>query len=259
MTENHTEFTGAGSETDPLTFTVRLPAPDAVDVAIGGLAKTAKDYAAAFSRNADLSSNLPADVRQIVSGASDAITSTLQTAYSARVKADNFRNDLSLYPQGREMLANEATKTAVDAVAESFAKADDQLQVASAVTYEAARPRISPNEAMPARADLAMITKRHGNSLGTLVDALRGLAQRSDAVGALVADQGYLGDFLTAQGIDPDMREAILTAVSHEVVKAASLSGDPARAAAARTNLALTELRKARVAANSFTRLILQR
>lgn len=259
MTENPPEFTGAGSETDPLTFTVRQPAPDPVDVAIGGLAKTAKDHAAAFSAAADMSSNLPADVRQIVVSASDAITSTLQTAYSARVKADSLRNDVTLYPQGREMLADEATKAAVDAVAESFAKADDQVQVASALTYEAARPRISADEAMPARADLAMITQRHASNPGALADALKGLAQRGDAVGALVADQRYLGDFLTAQGVDADMRAAILTAVSHEVVRAASLSGDPARAAAARTNLALTELRKARTAASAFTHHILQR
>ncbi|WP_411150213.1 hypothetical protein [Streptomyces sp. A30] len=260
MTETPTEFTGTGSQSDPLTFNAMRPStPDQADRAVAGLASITTTHAANFSSSADLSANLPADVREIVSKASSAITSTLATARNARVKADSFRNDATLYPEGRELLAGEAVKAAVGQVTESFEQADTQIQIASALTYEAARPTISADAAMPARADLQMMTARHKNDPGGLVDTLKRLAQRSDGVGALVADQGYLRDFLDARGVEPDTRDAILTTVGAQMVQAAAVSGDPKRAAAARTNLALTELRKARIAATSFTRHLLQR
>ncbi|GGX12667.1 hypothetical protein [Streptomyces chartreusis] len=259
MTETPLEFTGAGTEADPLTFDAMRPStPDQADASIAGLATTAKGHAAAFSSNADLSSALPADLRDIVRDASMAITSTLSTARDARTKADSIRNDVQIYPQGRELLAGEAIKTATNKVAESFESADAKLEVATALTYEAARPLISPEDSMPARADLQMLTQRHLGKPGELSDTLKRLAQRSDGVGALVADPRFLGDFLDSQGIDTDMREAVLTLVSAEVVRAAAGSGDPKRSAAARTNLALVELRKARVAASAFTRHMLQ-
>ncbi|MDO0913013.1 hypothetical protein QQM39_26180 [Streptomyces sp. DT2A-34] len=259
MSEDPIQYTGTGSETDPITVSTRQPAPDQVDVAVAGLARTARAHAAAFSDTADMSSNLPADLRDIVRDASMAITGTLNTAMEAQRKAHSFRNDLTLYPQGREMLAGEAIKTAADKVTQSFEQADTQIEVATALSYEAARPRIAPDDAMPARADLVMLTQRNANDTGALVNTMKRLAQRNDGVGALVADQGFLADFIDAHGIDPQMRAAILTMVSAEVVQAAAKSGDPRRSAAARTNLALIELRKARIAADSYTRHVLQR
>ncbi|GAA4015989.1 hypothetical protein [Streptomyces plumbiresistens] len=259
MSETPVEYSGTGTEADPLTFSTRQSAPDQVGAVIAGLASTTKEYAAGFRANADLSGNLPADIRGIVSDASGAITGTLSTAYNARVKADSFRNDRSLYPEGRKLLAGEVVNAAIDEVTESFEHADAQIEVASALTFEAARPRISPDDAMPARADLAMMLGRHDGNPAGLGDTLKRLAQRSDGVGALVADPSYLGDVLDARGADAALREAILTIVGAEVVKAAAKSGDPKRAAAARTNLALAELRKARIAASSFTRHTLQR
>ncbi|MEU5198871.1 hypothetical protein AB0G86_33325 [Streptomyces scabiei] len=255
MTENSASFTGSGTKDDPLTFDAMRPtAPDPAHVAVGGLAKTARDHAAAFS---SASAGLSADLREIVSAASSAITGTLSTAYDARVRADDFMADVKMYPEGRKVLAGEAIKAASDKVAESFAQADAQLEVASALTYEAARPKVATDAAMTARTDLAMITQRHMGNAGALIDAVRSLAQRSDSVGALVADVSYLGDFLSANGVDDETREAALTLVRSEVVKAAAQSGDQDRAAAGKANMALVELRKARIAAMSFTRHIL--
>lgn len=254
MTETPIAYTGTGTEADPITFdAMRTSAPDPAAFAVAGLAKTARAHATAFAEKADLSSALPSDLRDIVRNAESAITSTLTTAAQARVKADSFRNDVTLYPQGRELLAQEVIKAAADKVAESFAQADTQLDVAAALTYEAARPRITPDESMPARADLAMLTQRSTGDPAALADTLTRLSQRSDSVGALVADQRYLGDFLSAQGIEPDLRTSILTTVGNGVVQAAVTSGDPKRSAAARTYLALPELRKARLAAAAYT------
>ncbi|MDX3555327.1 hypothetical protein PV729_26775 [Streptomyces europaeiscabiei] len=250
-------FTGTGAEDDPLTFTLRESAPDPVDVAVASMAKSAKEHSAAFSATADLSANLPADVREIVTQASIRIGEMLSTAYDARAKADSFLNDVRLYPEGRKVLAGEAIKAAADKVAETSGQADAQIEVAAAQTYEAARPRVASDAAMTARADLAMLTQRHVGNAGALVATLKRLAQRSDSVGALVADTAYLGDFLDAYGADPQLREAAMTVVRAEVIKAAALSGDPKRAAAGKTNLALNELRKARIAAQSFTRHVL--
>src|SRR5690242_20610574 len=115
MTE-HIEYTGTGTESDPITISTRQPAPDQADVAVSGLASAALIHAADFRSNADLSSNLPADLRELVSKASSAITSTLDTVRSARIKAERFRSDVSMYPQGREMLAGEAIKAATDEI-----------------------------------------------------------------------------------------------------------------------------------------------
>ncbi|MFE5752892.1 hypothetical protein ACFQ7I_04065 [Streptomyces massasporeus] len=256
---NGLEYTGTGTTEDPITFdAMKSATADPADVTIAGLAKTARAHVAAFSSKADLSNSLPADVRTMVNDAGSAITSVLTTASSARVKADSFLRDITLYPQGREMLAGEAIRAAADKVAELLAQAETQIDVAAAMTYEAARPRISADEAMPARADLQMMTQRSIGNPGELIATVRRLSQRGDAVGALVADQRFLGDFLDAQGIEPDMRVTIMTVIGSEVVQAAAKSGDPKRSAAARTSLALTELRKARVAAASFSHHMLQ-
>ncbi|MGW1616283.1 hypothetical protein ACWCQZ_43915 [Streptomyces sp. NPDC002285] len=257
MTEIPLTYSGSGTEDDPITFdAMRTAAPDPLASSIAGLPRVAKTHAAAFT--AALSGDLPADLRQIATGTSNAVTETLNTAHSARVKADSFRNDVALYPAGREALASEVLQTAVAKVDETLARVDDQIQVIEALAYEAARPRIAPDDSMPARADLAMMTQRAAGDVGTLLDTLARLAQRSDAVGALVADQRYLSDFLEGQGVERVIRESALSRLSAEVIKAAAASGDPKRAAAARTYLALPELRKARVAAATYARHTLQ-
>ncbi|MER6531591.1 hypothetical protein [Streptomyces sp. NPDC001508] len=223
MTENQTNLSSdttapVGSEANPIVVDVRPFAPDAVDTAIASTGAAVGRYEAAFRSSADLSANLPADLRQIVSEAASAITSTLATANNGRIKADDFRADVRLYPEGREMLASEALKAARDKVSQSFEDADARLLVADASLYEAARPRLSAEAAMPARADLQMMTQRHMGSPATLADVLKRFAQRGDAVGALVADSTYLGDFLAANGLDPEVSDSIRTVVRAEVV-----------------------------------------
>jgi len=258
MTETPAEFTGTGTESNPLTFDAMRPsAPDPAHQAVASMAVSARTHAAGFRNAADLSSNLPADVREVVSKASDAIIAPLGTATNARIKADSFAGDITMPKEGRTYLAGETIKAANNKIAESFEQAEALLDVASAMTYESARPIIAPDAALTARADLQMITQRHNGNPAGLVDTLKRLAQRSDSVGALVADSGYLADFLFSQGADQQLSEAAMAVVRAEVVKAAAASGDPKRAAAAKTNLALVELRKARAAALSFTRHIL--
>ncbi|MEV8205426.1 hypothetical protein [Streptomyces sp. NPDC079189] len=254
MTDNTTQYAGAGTEGDPLTFNARTPAPDQAAAAIASLPDIARHHEAAFRSAADLSANLPADLRELVSEASNAITSTTGIAAQARVKADEFRANLTMYPEGREFMASETVTAAADKVRESFASADVRLKVAEASLYEAARPSISADAAMPARADLQMMTQRHTDSPRELTTTLKNLARRGDAVGALVADATYLGDFLDAQGIERELRDAILTTVRTEVVKTAAQSGDAKRAAAGKTSLALAELKRARAAAAAYTR-----
>ncbi|MFJ3226479.1 hypothetical protein ACIPJS_24480 [Streptomyces sp. NPDC086783] len=258
MTENTTEFYGTGTEADPLTFNaMRTTAPDQVAVAVASLADDARSYEAAFRSAADLSASLPNDVRKLLSEACTAIIAPMGIAAQAHAKAAEFRANVLANPEGRELMASEVVKIAADKVSESFADADLRLKLAEVDLYEMARPRISPDAAMPARADLSMMTQRHIGNPGSLANTLKQLAQRNDAVGALVADGSYLRDFLDAQGIEPEVRDAILTGVRGEVVKAAALSTDPKRAAAAKTSVALTELRKARVAATAYTRHVL--
>ncbi|MEU8787860.1 hypothetical protein [Streptomyces sp. NPDC048643] len=257
MTENttRTEFTGTGTEADPLTFNaMRQTAPDQAAASIASLSTDARNYEAAFRSAADLSANLPADVRQLVSEAATAITTPLATATAARTKAADFRANVLANPEGREFMATEVLKVAADKVSESFANADFRLKVAEADLYEVARPRISPDAAMPARADLQMMTARHIDNPGALAGTLKTLAQRDDAVGALVADGAYLRDFLDAHGIERELRDSILTSVRGEVFKVAALSADSKRAAAGKTSMALVELRKARAAAAAYTR-----
>ncbi|MFE7838383.1 hypothetical protein ACFU53_20695 [Streptomyces sp. NPDC057474] len=257
MTNTPVEFTGSGTEDDPLRFdAMRKSAPDPVDVAVAGLARTTQDHAAAFGSAAV---GLPADLREIVGNASSAITSTLSTAANARAEANGFLADVRMYPEGRKTLAGQAIKAATDKVTVSLEAADALIDVAYAETYEGARPRVAPAEAMTARADLQMATQRHVGSPGALIDTLKRLAQRSDSVGALVADPTYLGDFLSANGVEAETREAALTLVRSEVVKAAAQSGDQNRAVAGKANLALIELKKARIAATSYTRHVLGR
>ncbi|WP_217562691.1 hypothetical protein, partial [Streptomyces sp. GbtcB6] len=87
-------------------------------------------FAAAFRSSADLSADLPADVRQIVSEASSANTGTVATATNARTKADGSRADIRLYPAGREALAGEGIKDAQGKISESLADADGKLMIA---------------------------------------------------------------------------------------------------------------------------------
>jgi hypothetical protein len=252
------KFSGSGErESDPLTFNaMRTTAPDQAAAAVASLADVARHHEAAFRSSADLSANLPADVRKMVSDASSAITSTVATAQNARTKAETFRADISLYPAGREALAGEAISAARDKIGESFAHADALVQVAEAELFLAARPKLAQADAMTARADLDMITRRaiSTNSPGVLADTLRGLASGGDSLAALVADETYMRRFLAANGIDSELAQAIVTGVRHAVVKGAAESGDAKRAAAGKTSLALTELRKARAAATSYTR-----
>ncbi|MGI5511132.1 hypothetical protein [Streptomyces sp. CA-106131] len=261
MTENihssadgSSQYTGTGSENDPIVPNIKPQARDQVKAAIASLGADVDSYAAAFRSAADLSASLPADVRKIVSDASSAITGTVATAHNARIKADGFLADVRLYPEGRQALAGEAIKDAQDKVSESLADADVRLKIAESELYEAARPKLPQAEAMTARADLEMVTRRQISSPGALTDTLKSLAAGGDSVAALVADSAYLGRFLDAQGVESDVRDAILTSVQGAVVKAAAESGDAKRMAAGRTSLALVELRKARAVAASYTR-----
>jgi hypothetical protein len=250
-------FGGKGTESDPLTFDAMRPVgQDPVAQAIAKQRQGVSEYETAFRNAADLSANLPADVRQMVSQAASAITSTVATAENARGKADDFMADVRLYPEGRKTLAGEAIKAAQDSISNSLADADAKLIIAEAELYMAARPKLAQADAMTARADLDLITRRAiaSNSPASLLNSLKSLAGGSDAPAALVADSTYLARFLAANDIAPDVAEAIVTGVKGAVIASAAASGDPKRAAAGRTSQALRELRKARVAATSYTR-----
>jgi hypothetical protein len=263
MTENihssadgSSQYTGTGTEENPITPNVRPSAPDPVKAAIASMGADVDSYAAAFRSAADLSANLPADVQKIVGDASSAITGTIATAINARTKADGFRADIGLYPEGREALAAEAIKDAQGRVSDSLSGADARLKIAESLLYEAARPKLSQADAMTARADLDMVTRRAiaTNSPGALSDTLKQIASGSDSLAALVADETYLTRFLASNGIASDLAQAIVTSVRAAVIAGAADSGDAKRAAAGRTSQALSHLRKARAAATSYTR-----
>ncbi|ALV35742.1 hypothetical protein [Streptomyces sp. CdTB01] len=258
MTDNQTNLASdttapVGSEANPLVISTREAAPDAADAAVTSLGNSVTTYEVAFRTSADLSSDLPADLRDLVSKAASAVTGTVATAQHAQVEAARARADKTMYPEGRELLAKASLDGARKKVDQALDQADTLMTVADASLYEAARPRLATEDAMPARADLNMLTQRHMGS-GSLADVLKGIAQRTDAVGALVADPTYLRDFLSANGVEEKLSEAIQIIVRAEVTKTAAASADAQRAAAGKTSLALTELRKARAAAAAYTR-----
>ncbi|SEO42641.1 hypothetical protein [Actinacidiphila rubida] len=248
--------TGSGTESDPLKVYPMPTAQDPVAAAIAKQRQGVTQYEAAFRSGADLSVNLPADVRQMVSQAASAITGTVGKAQDARKRADSFLNDQTMWPDGRRMMAGDAIKAAQDSISESFSEADAKMAIADALLYETSRPRLAQADAMTARADLDMITRSaiSANSPGALVNSLKTLASGDDALAALVADETYLTRFLAANGIAQDVAQAIVTNVKAAVVASAAASGDPKRAAAGRTSQALGELRKARAAATSYAR-----
>jgi hypothetical protein len=249
--------TGEGTQSDPLTFDAMRPADN--DPVAAGIAKQGAcvdRFAAAFRSTADLSANLPADVRQLVQAASSAITGTVAKANDARRRADDFMNDVRLYPEGRRALAAEAIKAAQDAISDAFEDADAKLIVAEAELFMAARPKLPSADALTARADLDMVTRQAiaSNSTTALANTLKQIAQGDDSLAALVADQTYLKRFLTANGVARDVTDAVVTGVKAAIMASAASSGDPKRAAAGRTAQALVKLRQSRAAAMSYTR-----
>lgn len=248
-----------GSEANPIPIRVPQPAPDPADVAMANLPVAADNHLAEFSRNADFSENLDPATRQLVNEASSAVRRTIGIADVAAAQADGYLRDDTMFPAGRERLARETTDKAQSDIAAAFEEADVRLEVAQASLYEAARPTMPNGEAGTARQDAVMILDNaHSDGPRALVDAVRQLARRDDAVGALVAGP-WLSDYMAARGVDGDLRPAVVNAVRAAVIDTAARSGDRKRSAAGRTSQALTSVQKARAAASTYTRLKLGR
>jgi hypothetical protein len=248
-----------GSEANPIPVRVTEPAPDPADVAMANLTVAADHHLGEFSRNADFSANLDPATRQLVNEASSAVRRVIGIADVAAAQAAGYLRDDTMFPAGRERLARETADRAQSDIAAAFEEADVRLEIAQASLYEAARPTMPKDESGTARQDAIMILDgAQSGGPRALVDAVRQLASREDAVGALVAGP-WLSDYMAARGIDADLRPAVVNAVRAAVVDVAARSGDPKRSAAGRTSQAITSVRKARVAASTYTRLKLGR
>lgn len=219
---------------------------------------TAARFLAEFSSNAGSSYLLNADDRQVVSSLTSAVSTAISLAAQASRESAAILADDTLYPEGRNRLANEAMTSARQKVEESFEDFDAKYAVAEATLYEAARPKVNKAEAASARMDARMLLDGALNNDGaSLSQVLQRLASRQDAVGALVSSE-WLADYAMARGMDPDVLEASSVLLRHAALEGAAQSGDPERAAAARTALALRSLRQAQVSARTFVSLTLR-
>jgi hypothetical protein len=225
---------------------------DVVAESIARISATAETLIGDFSKAANISIEVAADVRSLLSSAVADIKTTLGKVDVATAMAAAHRSNDTMFPAGRERLANEEINKADSEVTAALDAAEDKLTVAEADLYIAARPAMPAGADMAARADVRMILD--GVSPGQLADRIKGLALRADAAGALVADGAWLDMYLSSRGVESDMADAIKALVKDQVFRSATASGDPKRAAAGRTALALVHLRKAGLAARSYRR-----
>ncbi|MEU0423902.1 hypothetical protein ABZ235_09820 [Streptomyces canus] len=237
---------------DGSTSVVSINDRDTTAEAVASIANATESLARDFSSAADLSYRLPEDIVKLLSGASSDITGTIAKAQVAASVAAAHRNNDTLFPAGRERLANEEISKADSEVTAALEAADAKIEVAEALLYVAARPTMPAGAEVAARADARMALD--GAAPLQLPEIVKSLAQRGDAVGALVTDGSWLDLYLNSRGVDRDLAEAVKTLVKSQVFEAAAVSEDPKRAAAGRTAQALVHLRKARVAAQTYRR-----
>lgn len=196
--------------------------------------------------------------RKIVDDMANTVSRAMSLASQAVREASAIMADDTLYPEGRNRLAREAKESASRKAAEAFEDFDTSYLVAEASLYETARPKVHRTEAASARMDAQMLLDGALSSDGaTLSQVLQRLASRQDAVGALVSSE-WLTDYAMARGVSPDVLESARVLLRHAALEGAANSGDPERAAAARTALALRSLRQAQSAARSFVGLTLR-
>jgi hypothetical protein len=255
MSEN---YTGTGTANDPITPTVRPTFRDMAAEAIADAGTTAESFLTEFSANADLGYDLPDDVRSGARRASDAVSKALSTARKASDEIATTLNDIRMYPEGRKVIAANTREAAQSDIADAINLAMANLTVTEAQSYESARPKLHARDGAAARADATMILDGYTRNGGSLNDAVKRLAGRDDAVGALVADGQWLKDYAFARGVDPQVIDAVNVTVRHSVIETSANSSDPARRAAARTNQALRSLRQAAISAQTYGRLKLK-
>ncbi|MFJ5993885.1 hypothetical protein [Streptomyces sp. NPDC092370] len=237
---------------DGSTTVVSINDRDTVAESIARISSTTESLIGDFSNAANISIEVPADVRSLLSSAVRDITATLGKVDVAVAMAAGYRANDTMFPAGRERLATAEIAKADSEVTAALDSAEDKLTVAEADLYLAARPAMPAGGDMAARADVRMILD--GVSPSQLADRIKGLAQRGDAAGALVADGAWLDMYLSSRGVESDMADAIKALVKDQVFRSAAASGEPKRAAAGRTALALVHLRKAGIAARSYRR-----
>jgi hypothetical protein len=237
---------------DGTTTVVRINERHTDAEIFAGIGSATESLIGDFNNAANISIDLPADIRSLLSGAANDIRNTLGKVDVATAMAAKYRADDRMFHAGRERLASEEITKAGSEVEAALEAAQDKLDVVEASLFVAARPTMPAGADMAARADVRMTLD--GASPGELADRIKGLAQRNDAVAALVADSEWLDLYLNSRGVEPDLSDAIKTLVKRQVFSSAVNSGDPKRAAAGRAALALVHLRKAGIAARSYRR-----
>ncbi|MFE2733781.1 hypothetical protein [Streptomyces sp. NPDC059349] len=224
-------------------------------------AQSVADTASRFLREFSAASRgyqLDDDNRQLVDDMSSAVSTAMSLASQASRKSAAILADETLYPEGRNRLASEATEEARRKVAEAFDVFDTNYTIAEATLYETARPKVDRHSQAAARQDAMMLLDGMLNGEGASTSrVLQRLAGRQDAVGALVASE-WLQDYGMARGMSQGVLEASQTLIRQAALEGAADSGDPERVAAARTALALPSLRQAQVSARTFVGLALR-
>ncbi|MFF3879039.1 hypothetical protein [Streptomyces sp. NPDC001978] len=250
MTENITRFTRTDADGNITVHTVDHDRHGNAET-MAQVANESDRFTAEFRSQADFSASLPEDIRTVLSGASSKITATLAKVDAAVAQRAKYLADDTLFPQGRERLASEATGKAAKEVAEALAQADVAITIAEADLFVAARPKLSHEAGMAARADAQMVLNGVDNH--QLANRIKELAAQDGPIGALMASD-WLDLYITSRGMEKDLADAIKTRVAHAVFTAAAQSGDRKRAAAGRTALALGTLRKSAIAARVYSR-----
>lgn len=172
----------------------------------------------------DSASQIVAQVQNHISKAAQAIARAEQDAHKALT-------DLRVYPEGRQVMANDIIAKGSTEAGEAIESARVGLQVAQADLTIQAMPKMSKGEELTARQDALMLL----NGKGDLVAKIKTLSARQDSIGALVSQGDWIKMWGQSTGMDSKTVDALVIAARESALNAAAdQSDDLARQRAAR-------------------------
>lgn len=187
--------------------------------------------------------SFPGEAGRIVREADTLLAQVSAKCQDAVDRAARVAGDISITPDGRKAVLGELAASVGEDTAAKIRQARVRLQMAEAELTVAALPKVASADRMTARADAEMVLRNV--PARELPSRMGELAQRDDAVAALVASS-WGQDYLASNGVaDPRMHRAVVS----RAVEAAATSGDPQRAAAAQAIGRLADMHAAADAA----------
>jgi hypothetical protein len=195
----------------------RNTTPDVLTTMRGALLKIAADYQSQLSTRGLRS--LPPGAREFVNAARSALTEAQTAIDDAARSVPALLADRRVYPQGRTDAARAKLADLEALVADKTAVAQKALEATKVVlTKQSLRP-VDRREEMVARADAQMILDRTDPASRDAV--MMRLAQRQDAIGALVSSQ-WGRDYLSTVTTDSVLADAMFAGITESAVSAAA-------------------------------------